>query len=91
VLIKFEFKQYKHFLAVCDFRLDFESFDIAPPANTIETADDHACQDTFVAMVNTGSPSGTASATGTTSSFNAFPVICGNNQGQHSKLRGITR
>ena len=54
--------------------MDFESFDIAPPANTLETANDHACQDVFQAMVNTGSPTSTG-----TNTFNLIPEICGNN------------
>ena len=71
--------------AVCDFRLDFESFDISPPSVTDETTDGHACRDTMIAMVNTGSATST-STVNTAQTFNALPTICGNNQGQHSKL-----
>ena len=72
-------------LAVCDFRLDFESFDIAPPSVTDETDNGHGCQDVMQAMVNTGSAT-SVSTVNTVQTFNALPAICGNNQGQHSKI-----
>ena len=73
------------FLAVCDFRLDFESFDIAPPSVTDETTDGHGCQDVMQAMVNTGSAT-SVETVNTVQTFNALPEICGNNQGQHRKI-----
>ena len=54
---------------VCSVRLDFESFTIEGPADTIETGGG-ACMDSF-------------QATGT--SGIATPIICGMNTGQHSK------
>jgi len=53
---------------VCSLRLDFETFNILGPADTIET-DGGACVDSFQAS---------ASATGSRT-----PVICGENAGQH--------
>ncbi len=71
--------------AVCDFRLDFESFDIRAPTVTTEANNGHPCPDIFTAMVNVGYPSNVATVN-TAQIFNQFPEICGNNQGQHCKL-----
>ena len=77
-------------LAVCDFRLDFESFDIAPPSITTEADASHACKDIFLASVNTGSPS-SVNTVSSTQEFDALPEICGENQGQHGRLATILR
>ena len=77
-------------VAVCDFRLDFESFDIAPPSITTEADASHACKDIFLASVNTGSPS-SVNTVSSTQEFDALPEICGENQGQHGRLATILR
>ena len=77
-------------VAVCDFRLDFESFDIAPPSITTEADASHACKDIFLASVNTGSPS-SVNTVSSTQEFDALPEICGENQGQHGRLATTLR
>ena len=62
--------------------MDFESFDIAPPDNTVET-NGGVCKDIMQATVNTGYAT-SVSTVATKQTFNAIPEICGNNQGQHS-------
>ena len=37
---------------VCSLRLDFETFNLLGPADTLETDNAHACQDTFTATVS---------------------------------------
>ena len=69
---------------MCDFRLDFESFNIHGPAVTLETDNAHQCQDIFLATVNTGSAT-SVNTVGTTQKWNSLPEICGENQGQHCK------
>ena len=57
-------------LDICWLRLDFETFNIDGPTNSQEDATTGVCKDTFT-------------VTSSTSSI-AYPVICGENAGQHS-------
>ncbi|XP_059084415.1 uncharacterized protein LOC131881546, partial [Tigriopus californicus] len=58
--------------SVCRLRLDFESFTILGTGNTLEFVDETnqggTCLDMFTISTNTG---------------NSFPIICGQNTGQH--------
>ena len=59
------------FVAVCDFRLDFDTFDTNAPSNSVETDNAHPCQDILTTTTNTGQ---------------SIPEICGTNAGQHSEF-----
>ena len=61
---------FSQFSGVCSLRLDFESFNLLAGATTIEETG-FDCQDEFtIAGLGTGQ---------------RIPVICGANNGQHSK------